>query len=272
MCDTNWLTAEVPWLEKQTAVGNNCSMPPTSTWKEDAQNNTGSCWENLLFVQRKVLMARADSCVIDIELTTSSSSGSSLQQPHVVTFAHNGQKFVSSSNIVNPQAQSSVGGQAPEGNDLPPCNTLKEMECFTLLAVEEATTRRGRALKKGLETWRHDVRVLQKRIDRKEQQSSQIMNEVYQLVGLFIVFQGVLYMAAAQAQLLDCRNWSTVFVLSVLASAAAIAGVTQKLLQLEDIQKTIKKEEEYPRVSITLPIFLFLPCSTRMPCENQCGC
>ncbi len=217
-------------------------------------------------------MARADSCVIDIELITSSSSGSSLQQPHAVTFAHNGQKFVSSSNIVNPQAQSSAGGQAPEGNDLPPCKNLREMECFTLLAVEEATTRRGRALKKGLETWRNEVRVLQKRIDRKEQQSSQIKNEVYQLVGFFIVFQGVLYTAVAQAQVLDCRNWSTVFVLSLLASAAAIAGVTQKLLQLEDIQKTIKKEEEHPRVSITPPIFLFLPCSTRMPCENQCGC
>lgn len=193
-------------------------------------------------------MARGDSCVIDIELITSSSSGSSLQQPHAVTFAHNGQKFVSSSNILSPQAQNSVGGQAPEGNDLPPCKTLREMECFTLLAVEEATTRRGRALKKGLETWRNEVRVLQKRIDRKEQQSSQIKNEVYQLMGFFIVFQGVLYTAVAQAQVLDCRNWSTVFVLSVLASAAAIAGVTQKLLQLEDIQRTIKKEEEYPRV------------------------
>jgi len=192
-------------------------------------------------------MAQADSCVIDFELTTSISSGSSLQQPHVVNFALNGQKFASSS-IVNPQAQSSVGGQAQEGNDLPPCKDVREMECFTLLAVEEATTRRGRALKKGLETWRNDVRVLQKRIDRKEQQSSQIKNEVYQLVGFFIVFQGVLYTAVAQAQVLDCRNWSTVFVLSVLASAAAIAGVTQKLLQLEDIQKTIKKEEGYPRV------------------------
>ncbi|CAK9866299.1 unnamed protein product [Sphagnum jensenii] len=194
-------------------------------------------------------MAREDSCVIDIELiTTSSSSGSSLQQPHAVTFAHNGQTFVPSSNTVSPQAQNSVGGHAPEGNDLPLDKTLREIDCYRLLAVEEATTRRGRALKKGLETWRNDVRVLQKRIDRKEQQSSQIKNEVYQLVGFFIVFQGVLYTAVAQAQVLDCRNWSTVFVLSVLASAAAIAGVTQKLLQLEDMQRTIKEEEKYPRV------------------------
>ncbi|CAK9207927.1 unnamed protein product [Sphagnum troendelagicum] len=194
-------------------------------------------------------MARADSCVIDIELiTTSSSSGSSLQQPHAVTFAHNGQTFVSSSNTVSRQAPNSVGGHAPEGDDLPPGITTREMECFTLLEVEEATTRRGRALRKGLETWRNEVRVLQKRIDRKEQQSSQIKNEVYQLMGFFIVFQGVLYTAVAQAQVLDCRNWSTVFVLSVLASAAAIAGVTQKLLQLEDIQRTIKEDEKHPRV------------------------
>jgi hypothetical protein len=92
--------------------------------------------------------------------------------------------------------------------------------------------------------------VQQKRIDRKEAQSNQIKNEVYQLVGFFIVFQGVLYTAVAQAQVLRCLNWPTVFVLSLLASAAAILGVSQKLSQLRALRRTIEKEEHMPKVTL----------------------
>ncbi|KAH9564396.1 hypothetical protein CY35_04G023800 [Sphagnum magellanicum] len=126
--------------------------------------------------------------------------------------------------------------------------SIHEKEARNLLDVEDDKTPDGKTLKKGLEIWERDLHVQQKRIDRKEAQSNQIKNEVYQLVGFFIVFQGVLYTAVAQAQVLRCRNWPTVFVLSLLASAAAILGVSQKLSQLRALRRTIEKEEHMPKI------------------------
>ncbi|CAK9874170.1 unnamed protein product [Sphagnum jensenii] len=125
---------------------------------------------------------------------------------------------------------------------------IHEKEAKNLLDVEEGNTPDGKTLKKGLEIWERDLHVQQKRLDRKEAQSNQIKNEVYQLVGFFIVFQGVLYTAVAQAQVLRCLNWPTVFVLSLLASAAAILGVSQKLSQLRALWRTIEKEEHMPKI------------------------
>ncbi len=140
--------------------------------------------------------------------------------------------------------------------------SIHEKEARNLLDVEEEKTLDGKTLKKGLEIWERDLHVQQKRIDRKEAQSNQIKNEVYQLVGFFIVFQGVLYTAVAQAQVLRCRNWPTVFVLSLLASAAAILGVSQKLSQIRALRRTIEKEQHMPKVTLLFflrfsPLFFF---------------
>jgi hypothetical protein len=142
--------------------------------------------------------------------------------------------------------------------------SIHEKEARNLLDVEEDKTPDGKTLKKGLEIWERDLHVQQKRIDRKEAQSNQIKNEVYQLVGFFIVFQGVLYTAVAQAQVLRCRNWPTVFVLSLLASAAAILGVSQKLSQLRALRRTIEKEEHMPKVTLLFSLrFLSYSSSKR---------
>ncbi len=148
----------------------------------------------------------------------------------------------------NQQHQEKLEENSPQTGRPP--RSIHEKEARNLLEIEEDKTLSGKTLKKGLEIWERDLHVKQKRIDRKEAQSNQLKNEVYQLVGFFIVFQGVLYTAVAQAQVLRCHNWPTVFVLSLLASAAAILGVSQKLSELRALRRTIEKEEHMPKVTL----------------------
>ncbi|XP_073388711.1 uncharacterized protein [Physcomitrium patens] len=50
------------------------------------------------------------------------------------------------------------------------------------------------------------------RAEKKKKQTSSLYNEIYQLVGFYSVFQGVLLTAVAQSNLLTCHNWwTTVF-------------------------------------------------------------
>jgi hypothetical protein len=66
---------------------------------------------------------------------------------------------------------------------------------------------------------------------------------VYQLIGFFSVFQGVVLTAVSQSSLLYCHNkWSPI-ALSVLASVISTFGVIQKLNQINDLQRNVDQEE-----------------------------
>jgi hypothetical protein len=70
-----------------------------------------------------------------------------------------------------------------------------------------------------------------------------LKNEVYQLIGFFSVFQGVVLTAVSQSSLLYCHNkWSPI-ALSVLASVISTFGVIQKLNQINDLQRNVDQEE-----------------------------
>ena len=103
---------------------------------------------------------------------------------------------------------------------------------------------------KALQEWSRKEALFSNRVERKKKIVSNLKNEIYQLIGFFSVFQGVILTAVAQSSLLHCRNlWSPIS-LSVLASAASISGVVHKLMQIQSFQTTIDLEDRTLKVCL----------------------
>ncbi|KAG0557197.1 hypothetical protein KC19_11G109500 [Ceratodon purpureus] len=97
---------------------------------------------------------------------------------------------------------------------------------------------------KAQEEWSKKETLFTSRVERKKKRVANLKNEIYQLIGFFSVFQGVLLTAVSQSNLLHCNNlWSPV-ALSVVASVVTVAGVLQKLMQIRSLQSTIHSEEQ----------------------------
>jgi len=105
--------------------------------------------------------------------------------------------------------------------------------------------------KRALEEWERKTNLFTARVvERQKQQSGDLRNEIYNLVGFFSVFQGVLLTATSQSNLLHCNNaWSPIS-LSTLASVVTIAGVWQKFRVIEDLEKTIYEEGRALKVAV----------------------
>jgi len=90
--------------------------------------------------------------------------------------------------------------------------------------------------------WEKKDKLFATRIDKKKKQSNSLRNEIYQLIGFYSVFQGVLLTAVSQSNLLQCNNWLCAFFLSLFASMVTIAGVIQKFWAILALEKTIQNE------------------------------
>ncbi|KAG0621491.1 hypothetical protein M758_3G024500 [Ceratodon purpureus] len=97
--------------------------------------------------------------------------------------------------------------------------------------------------KKALEEWERKEKLFSSRVERKSTKVGNLKNEVYQLIGFFSVFQGVVLTAVSQSNLLHCNNKWYPISLSALASAVTIAAIAQKLYQISSFQETIYSEE-----------------------------
>jgi membrane protein implicated in regulation of membrane protease activity len=62
------------------------------------------------------------------------------------------------------------------------------------------------------------------------------------VLGFYIVFQGVVLTAVAQASALQCSQWWSPFTLSLIASIVTIVGVYQKLQVLHDVEQNLREE------------------------------
>lgn len=104
-----------------------------------------------------------------------------------------------------------------------------------------------------LEEWEKKDELFAQRVDRKRKQSLSVKNEIYQLIGFYSVFQGVLLTAVSQSNLLHCNNWWTAFSLSAFASVVCIAGVVQKFHTIWGWEKTIGSEDIARKVNLPPP-------------------
>ena len=118
--------------------------------------------------------------------------------------------------------------------------------------------------KKALEDWKGKEKLFKLRVERKSSEVSSLKNEVYQLLGFFSVFQGVVLTAVAQSNLLHCNNQWSPITLSVLASVVTVCAIIQKLLQISSLLNIIHSEEKSLKVCVAaFPVSLnsspFLP-------------
>ncbi|KAG0589252.1 hypothetical protein M758_1G006400 [Ceratodon purpureus] len=112
------------------------------------------------------------------------------------------------------------------------------LEIKTLMWIENSVVHQ-----KALQEWERKSTLLTARVERKRKLGWNQRNEIYNLVGFFSVFQGVLLTAVSQSNLLHCNNWWSPFTLSVLASLVTFVGVYQKFSYIWSLDKTISSEE-----------------------------
>lgn len=113
------------------------------------------------------------------------------------------------------------------------------MEIKKLVEIE-----RSPVLAKALEEWTRRKTVLESRKEFLTQMISSLKDEIYQLIGFFSVFQGVLLTTVSGSNLLHCNNWWSPIFLSLFASVVAVAGVIQKLLQMGDVRSYIDSDQD----------------------------
>jgi hypothetical protein len=86
------------------------------------------------------------------------------------------------------------------------------------------------------------------RIEKKNTRSINAKNELYQLIGFYSVFQGVVLTAVAQTSLMQCQqSWIPVS-LSLLASIATIVSVYIRLKNYSDHRKALEEETAISKV------------------------
>ncbi|XP_024365586.1 uncharacterized protein [Physcomitrium patens] len=104
--------------------------------------------------------------------------------------------------------------------------------------------------KKALQFWETQDALCTRRVDSKRKQSAAAKNEVYQLIGFYSVFQGVLLTAVAQSNMLHCNHWYFPFILSALASISALVGICLKFRTVRKLEKTIDSEKQSRQIFV----------------------
>ena len=138
-----------------------------------------------------------------------------------------------------------------------PTLQLNEIENELLAPFREVQNliwiKRNSVYSAALEEWDRKEKLLSSRVDKKEKRSGNLKNEIYQLVGFFSVFQGVVLTAVSQlAQSQDgyhtCKKvWSPV-ILTALAWVVATVGVWQKLSRIDTLERDRADEDQARRV------------------------
>jgi hypothetical protein len=122
-----------------------------------------------------------------------------------------------------------------------------EIEADRLKEIEN-----DQRLKLILADWQSRLRESQERKERKHTLSLNVKNEIYQLIGFFSVFQGVVLTTVSQASQLTCHNWWGPFALSLLASITTLFGVCNKFHNFIKWKRATDVEVENSKVYIRL--------------------
>ncbi|KAH9530766.1 hypothetical protein CY35_19G001900 [Sphagnum magellanicum] len=108
----------------------------------------------------------------------------------------------------------------------------KELEVECLLQIEKDPK-----LNRALIDWETQFKVALSRIEKKRTRSINTKNELYQLIGFYSVFQGVVLTAVAQKNLIRCsQSWAT------------IASVYAKLKDYSQLRRALEEETNDSKV------------------------
>jgi len=106
-----------------------------------------------------------------------------------------------------------------------------------------------------LEEWQASKELNRKRVAKTEKEIRSTRNEIYQVVGFYSAFQGLLLTAVAQSNLLHWNNRGYPLALSAFATGVAAIGVVLKNKLITDLKKTLdvqNREREVPVLCLSL--------------------
>jgi hypothetical protein len=133
-----------------------------------------------------------------------------------------------------------------------------ELLIHNLLLIKGLEANRTNLLKVALEEWQSESELFGKRVDKKQKEVRNIVNEIYQVVGFYSAFQGLLLTAVAQSNLLHCNNLGFPLALSALATFVAVVGIGQKSRNIQRFNKLIQSEDPTRRVCLWLQSIISL--------------
>ncbi|KAG0567451.1 hypothetical protein M758_7G142700 [Ceratodon purpureus] len=99
-----------------------------------------------------------------------------------------------------------------------------------------------------LDEWERKERLFSGRVERREKSSADLINQIFNLVGFFSGFQGLVLTAVAQLSTSQCKAqcrkvWFPI-VLTVAAAVVTVIGIGQKFSVLKELEKSIKTEKQ----------------------------
>jgi len=123
-----------------------------------------------------------------------------------------------------------------------------ETEFRNLMAFRELGDTKEILCRVALEDWERSAELMEKRVEKKEKAIRSTRNEIYQVVGFYSAFQGLLLTAIAQSNLLHWNNRGYPLALSAFATGIAATGVVQKNVIIRDWKKTLATENPTRKV------------------------
>lgn len=116
------------------------------------------------------------------------------------------------------------------------------------LADRRVEIQRDDRLKFALQEWEKELQKVQVEIQYKRTHSINVKSELYQWIGFYVVFQGVVLTAVAQASLLQCQTCWGPASLSLLASIATVPAVHYRLKDYNSHKDELFRERECSNV------------------------
>jgi hypothetical protein len=123
-----------------------------------------------------------------------------------------------------------------------PTTPMCEIEFRNLMAFRGLLNTKENLCEVALEDWESSQELLGKRVEKKEKEIRSTRNEIYQVVGFYSAFQGLLLTAIAQSNLLHWNNRGYPLALSAFATGITVTGVVQKNMIISALKKTIASE------------------------------
>jgi len=109
-----------------------------------------------------------------------------------------------------------------------------------------------------LDDWQKQFKLARDIIETKRTGTNNAKNELYQWIGFFSVFQGVVLTAVAQSTTIGCQQSWAPAVLSLIASLVTVVSVHFKLINYSELNARVVKETHQNQVSVPAknPVFL----------------
>jgi len=114
-----------------------------------------------------------------------------------------------------------------------------------------------------LEDCQSSAELTGKRVEKREKEIRSTRNEIYQVVGFYSAFQGLLLTVVAQSNLLHWNNGGYPLALSVFAAGIAAIGAVQKNKIISTWKETNKQENPARKVPCLCLFWIILKVFNR---------